>query len=510
MLDSLKNNFITIDKLNNEITLRKETEETLHKSEEQYRTLFTESMDAVMILRPGYGFISGNPVAVKMFGCKDEKEFIAQSPDTLSPKYQPDGALSSDKSREMIQLALAKGSNSFEWAHRRLDGKEFIASVLLSKFNLGDKILLQATVRDITEQNKRENQLQELSVAVEQSPACVLITDIKGNIQYVNPKFISLTGYSLEEAIGNNPRMLKSGEYPEGFYENLWNTIAAGKEWKGEFHNKKKNGELYWESAYISSIRNKEGVITNFIAVKEDITERKRLEKMKDDFVNTISHELRTPLTAIKEGINIVSDGSAGLVNNEQQEFLTIAKRNVDRLARLINEVLDFQKLELGKMVFNMKENDIVEVSREVKDSMAPLTSNKGLELLFEAEEGLPKIRFDRDKITQVLTNLVNNAIKFTEKGSISISVKSGENIIRVSVKDTGPGMKNEDIAKLFQKFVQLESLSERKTGGTGLGLAISKDIIDAHQGKIWVESELGKGSIFSFVLPVQERRKII
>lgn len=625
-----------------DITERKRVEVALRKSEEQYRTLFDESRDAVMILDPNNGFISGNPAAFKMFGCRDEKEFVTQSPNSLSPQYQPDGSLSSVKSKDMMDLALEKGSNIFEWMHKRIDGAEFITTVLISRFKLGDNILLQANVRDITEEkktelalreseewfsttlnsigdaiiatdtqgnisfinsiaqdltgwkrveaigrhidevffirkedteekadnpvlkvlanglvsklashtilvskngnkyaiddsaapissasnegiigvvlvfrdvtdrNNREKRLRQLSVAVEQSPVCVVITDLKGNIQYVNPKFISLTGYANEDVMGKSLKILKTEEQSETSYENLWDTINAGKEWRGEFHSKKKNGDLYWESASVSPIRNKDGVITNFIALKEDITERKRLERLKDDFVSTISHELRTPLTAIKEGISIVADGSSGTINDEQQEFLEIAKRNVDRLARLINEVLDFQKLEFGSMTFNIAENDIVKVSEEVKGSMAPLASNKGLELLFEAEKGLPAIKFDRDKITQVLTNLINNAIKFTDKGSITISIKSGENVIRVSVKDTGPGMKEKDIAKLFEKFVQLESLSDRKTGGTGLGLAISKDIILAHKGKIWAESEIGKGSVFSFVLPIEDHRGVV
>ncbi len=625
-----------------DITERKLIEQEFRKSEERYRVLFDDSREAVMILDPDKGFLTGNPATISMFGCRDQNEFISHSPASLSPERQPDGSLSSERANKMIQMALQKGSSLFEWVHKRVDSSEFYATVLLSRMKIGDKILLQATVRDITEQklaqdslkesrewfsttlssigdavittdifnkvtfinpvaeyltgwnsedaigkhidevfviineetekkadnpvlkvlsngqiaklanhtvliakdgrkyviddsaapikkpgssdvigvvlvfrdvterNKKEKQLQELSVAVEQSPVCVVITDIKGNIQYVNPKFVQLTGYSFEEVIGKNPRVLKSEEHADVYYKNLWETITAGKEWRGEFHNKKKNGELYWESASISPIKNKDGVIANFLAVKEDITERKKLERLKDDFVSTISHELRTPLTAIKEGINIVSDGSAGEINNEQQEFLGIAKRNVDRLARLINEILDFQKFESGKMAYNISENDILSVVKEVSESMSVVASSKGLLLKLDLQEGLPKIKFDRDKITQVLTNLVNNAIKFTKEGQVTISVKTGNNIVQVSVRDTGPGIRGEDLAKLFQKFVQLESLSDRKTGGTGLGLAISKDIIEDHRGKIWAESESGKGSVFSFILPIEERRRAV
>ena len=388
MTENLKNSTTSIDSLNQEIVLRKKTEEILQKSEERYRLLFSESRDAVMITLPEGGFISGNPAAIKMFGCQDEEDFKKRSPAEMSPEFQPDGAKSLDKAQEMMSLAVEKGSNLFEWTHQRVDGRKFIATVLLSRFEMNEQTLLQATVRDITEQkraelalkkseawfsttlssigdavitvntaglitfinsvaqkltgwlgseaidkhidevfvirkedtdekvdnpvlkvlsngqivnlanhtvliskngsrcaiddsaapirssdsqeimgvvlifrdvtqqNKVEKELRELSIAVEQSPVCVVITDLKGDIQYVNPKFIQITGYTLAEVMGKNPRVLKSGEQSTEFYKNLWDTITAGKEWKGEFHNKKKNGELYWEGASISPIRN--------------------------------------------------------------------------------------------------------------------------------------------------------------------------------------------------------------------------------------------------------------
>lgn len=241
-----------------------------------------------------------------------------------------------------------------------------------------------------------------------------------------------------------------------------------------------------------------------------DITERKKIEdevkrllQVKTQFTSMVSHELRTPLSAIKEGISLVSEGIAGPVNEEQKRFLGIAKGNVDRLARFINEVLDFQALTSGKMEYKLQETDINEVVREVHEVMISLAEEKDLDFLLRLEDDLPKISIDRDKIIQVLTNLVNNALKFTEKGGITITTGRGDNFIQVSVKDTGAGIKKEDFPKLFQQFAQLE----RRTGGSGLGLAICKEIIEAQRGKTWVESEFGKGSTFHFILPIVERR---
>lgn len=240
----------------------------------------------------------------------------------------------------------------------------------------------------------------------------------------------------------------------------------------------------------------------SLIKAQNDI--QKALE-VKSNFISTVSHELRTPLTAIKEGIGIVLDGSAGDINTEQKDFLGTAKRNVDRLHRLINEVLDFQKLESGKTTLNIQENDINEAVMEIQRAMEPLAKEKGLNLTIAPADNTPKIHFDRDKIIQVLTNLVNNAIKFTETGDITISTISAANTVRIAVRDTGPGIAQKDMERLFQSFEQLGK--ERKTGGTGLGLAISKEIIEKHKGKIWAESELGKGTTFYFILPVSERR---
>jgi signal transduction histidine kinase len=243
--------------------------------------------------------------------------------------------------------------------------------------------------------------------------------------------------------------------------------------------------------------------------------ERKKAEKKikeavetKSEFLSMVSHELRTPLTAMKESVSIVLDEMAGEINDEQKDCLDIAKRNIDRLSRLINDVLDFQKLESGKMKFNMKAGNINEVVEQVYQTMVSSTK-EGINLVIDLEDNLPKVNFDADKITQVLTNLVSNAIKFTEKGNVTMKTIRGENIIHVLVSDTGCGIKKEDEPKLFRKFEQLSIGGERKTGGTGLGLAICKEIIEQHRGKIWAESELNKGSTFHFVLPIKERRKI-
>ena len=250
------------------------------------------------------------------------------------------------------------------------------------------------------------------------------------------------------------------------------------------------------------------GNITHYLKVAEDVSDRKKLEKFKDDFVNIVSHELRTPLSSIKESINIVYGGTTGPVSEDQKEFLETASRNVERLGRLINEVLDFQKLRAGVMKFEMKEADINNILEDVRQTVQLLTDKKGIELKMDLAAGLPMIFLDRDKIIQVLVNLVHNSIKFTDKGSITlISSPYKENCIKVSVVDTGSGIGKEDLAKLFKTFNQVFAPEYRRSGYLGLGLIITKEIIRQHGGKLSVESEPGKGSTFSFILPILDRR---
>jgi PAS domain S-box-containing protein len=250
------------------------------ESEERYKALFESSRDAIMTLEPPkWLFTSGNSATVKLFACKDEKHFTSFAPPMLSPEFQPDGQESGKKAMEMIQTAMKKGSHFFEWTHKTAKGKEFPATVLLAKLKIGKKEFLQATVRDVTEQKKSEEEINKLSRVTEQSPALVVLTDRNGNIEFVNEKFTQTTGYTLEETKGKNPRVLKSGHTSKKDYENLWKTITAGKVWKGEFKNKKKNGEFYWASALISPITNEKGEVTNFMGIQEDITKRREAEE---------------------------------------------------------------------------------------------------------------------------------------------------------------------------------------------------------------------------------------
>jgi signal transduction histidine kinase/response regulator of citrate/malate metabolism len=252
------------------------------------------------------------------------------------------------------------------------------------------------------------------------------------------------------------------------------------------------------------------GGCKHVVVAIDDITDRKKAEEklqeaveIKSQFISTVSHELRTPLTSMKESVAIVLDGVAGKVNNKQRNFLDIAKRNIDRLAILINDVLDFQALDGSKFKLSAQENNINEVVEEAHKTMAFSAKNKGVDFSIELEDNLPKASFDRDKIIQVLTNLVGNAIKFTpEHGRVSVAVRcQGEELV-IRVSDTGMGIPKEALPKMFERFYRVSRPGE-KIQGTGLGLAIVKKIVMMHNGRIEVESKVGQGTTFTVFLPL-------
>jgi PAS domain S-box-containing protein len=246
------------------------------------------------------------------------------------------------------------------------------------------------------------------------------------------------------------------------------------------------------------------------VVALNDVTDRKRAEEelketmeMKSQFVSTVSHELRTPLTAIREAVIIVQDQVAGRLNRDQKHFLDIAKRNIDRLARLIDDVLDFQKLNAGKMKFNLQPSSIAAVAEEAYTTMQPHAAKNKVSLALEVEPHLPPAVFDGDRIMQVLTNLISNALKFTpEGGRVTLSAQRRDDQLVIKISDTGYGIPKEDLPKLFNRFFRVQRPG-KEIKGTGLGLVIVSKIVTGHGGRIEVESELDKGTTFTVLLPL-------
>ncbi len=380
----------------------------------------------------------------------------------------------------------------------------------------GQLIGVVGSARDVTAAKAAENQLRKLSWAVEQSPASVVITDIKGTIEYVNPKFTEITGYTSEEAIGQSPRILKSGDQALEVYTELWETISAGKEWKGELHNKKKNGELYWESVLISPIKNEKEEILYFLGVKEDITEKKLIEqelitakekaeesdRLKSAFLANMSHEIRTPMNGILGFADLLKEPD--LSCDVQADYIAIIEKSGKRMLNIINDIVDISKIEAGLMKLDIKESNVNEQIEYTYTFFKPEAEAKGIELSFKNSSPAKEatIKTDREKLYAILTNLLKNAIKYTEKGSIVFGYEKKGEYIEFYVKDTGIGIPKDRQEAIFERFIQADIADKMARQGAGLGLAITKAYIEKLGGKIWVESNEGKGSTFYFTLP--------
>jgi len=231
--------------------------------------------------------------------------------------------------------------------------------------------------------------------------------------------------------------------------------------------------------------------------------ELKSVDKMKTDFMNIAAHELKTPLVPMVGYLHLIDKKK---LSSKDRESIDIALRNTKRLQRLVEDILDIAKLESKVMKFNMEDVQLADLVRDSVASSKPFAKKKKIALRGKVPRRLPMVRGDAGRLTQVLTNLINNAIKFTDRGGVTVEARTEENKVVARVKDTGVGIAKKDVAKLFTKFFQAETSARRKYGGTGLGLAICKEIVEAHKGKIWVESKLGKGSTFAFSLPAKAK----
>ena len=382
----------------------------------------------------------------------------------------------------------------------------------------GAGTLLVRAFNGMVQEVEAEEQTSMMHLAVEQSPVSIVITDRAGTIEYVNPKFTQLTGFSSAEAVGQNSRILKTGETPDSLYRQLWEKISAGGEWYGEILNKKKSGEVFWESVRVSPIKTPGGKITHYLAVKEDITARKALEqeltrardaaeaadRLKSEFLANMSHEIRTPMNGVLGMSELLSDTD---LTGEQGEYVHALTMSAESLMRVIKDILDFSRIEACELELEHVAFELRASLENIQRTLAARASGKGLALDFRIPPEVPDALVgDPGRLVQVVVNLVSNAVKFTECGEVVLSVtseKASETEVSVhfSVTDTGIGIPAEMQTMVFDPFSQADASATRKYGGTGLGLTISARLVEMMGGTLRVESEPGQGSSFHFTL---------
>ena len=374
---------------------------------------------------------------------------------------------------------------------------------------------------------RSRDEMLVLKNGLAQSPLGVMLTDTLGTIEYINPAFSALYGYSPAEAIGKTPRILKSGEMSRPFYHSLWKELLGGRPWTGELLNRTKSKELLWVRAYISPVSNSEGDVTHFIALNKDVTLEKQLmaevveakqeaeqaNQAKSDFLAAMSHEIRTPLNAIIGMSELVGEAA---LNNEQAQYLSIMRNASDTLLSLINDILDISKIEAGKVEIETAPFNLEELLSRVVEMMSTSAFKKDVEINCKIEADVPVfVEGDANRLRKVLMNLIGNAVKFVEKGWISLNVKiqqtDGDSLLLLfSLRDTGIGIPADKLDAVLEKFTQADSSTARKYGGTGLGLPISKMLIELMGGGIGLGSKVGVGTVFCFTvsLGIQKDRR--
>ncbi len=464
MAEDLKKTTISVTVLKEEMRLRAETEKKLKESEENYRALYDSSADAIMVLEPpDLRFTSGNTAAVRMFGARDLGEFLSVRPWEVSPERQPDGKLSAEKARSMIEKAMNEGKNFFEWTHKRLTGEEFPATVLLSSVIMGGKSVVQATVRDITELKKAENVLKESKKKME---------DQAGEL-----------AKSLEEASRNKEILVSMLE------DNNW----AREELEKAMKNLKETRKMVMEMEKLEAVGR---------------------------MASGLAHEVRNPLGVILQGLNYI-ESDAPKDEAKLRDVISMMKNNLSKADGIISSLLDFSRASSFQLrpedITGIIEASLVFITHDVKYEKIKVVKN--------IPPVLPRILADKGKMEQVFVNLFSNAVHAmpgggtltisayetrleTSKGKISERYgdffPSGERVMAVEVEDTGEGIREENIVKVFDPFFTTKEQGK----GTGLGLSVVKSIMDMHGAAIEIESRYGAGTKITMYLGLAQEKK--
>ncbi len=490
-----------------DITKIKRAEQEISASEAKFNNAFHNHSAVKLIFDPENGnILDANKAAAKFYGWTVEelrKMNISQI-----------NTLSFAEFKKELESA-GPDNVHFNFSHRLANGKVKNVEVFSSIIDIAGKQFRHSIVHDVTEKKRAENQIKLLSRSVEQSPVSTVICDINGGIEYANPVFQTITGYSLKELKGKNPRILKSGHHPDEFYSDLWKTILSGKDWSGEIRNKKKNGQLYWEEVVISPILDDQGKVVNFVSVREDITLRKKMveelvtakekaeesDRLKSAFLANLSHEIRTPMNGILGFTEILKE--PGLSSRQQQKYIDIIEKSGKRMLDTVHDLIDISRIETGQVNMHISEVNLNRQLRNIFEFFRPQVEQKGLRYILKEQvpQEMEVIITDSSKLDSILTNLLKNAIKYTCKGKIEVGCRQKGQFLEYYVSDTGIGVPPGRQEAIFNRFVKSDLDDVESLQGTGLGLAISKAYAELLGGDIRVESKEGVGSTFYFTM---------
>ena len=356
---------------------------------------------------------------------------------------------------------------------------------------------LESRVADRTLELERER--KRTAAILDAAGEGIMFTNLKGTIEYVNTATEHLTGYTADEALGQNPRLWQSGTTPVSYYQRMWQTISQGGIWRGELVNRRKDGTLYDAALTIAPVFDIDGQISGYVGVQRDISHQKELERLKDEFVSNVSHELRTPIANVKLYISLLTRGKP----EKYDAYLQTLRREAARLEKLIEDLLDLSRLDLGRQPIVLTPTDVNQLTAQLIADRTALAASHQLLIDYRADSPLVLAQADPAMLNQVVSNLLTNAINYTPAGGVitvttAARERDEQTWITITIHDTGPGISPHDRTRLFERFFRGEAGRKSGAPGTGLGLAISAQIMSKLNGSITLDSPPGDGAAFT------------
>lgn len=472
----------------------------LKQSEQHFRNLIEGVRDIIAILDKTGCITYISPSVYHVLGYAPE-DMVGQS----FQKY-------TNVDIKSAQKFLQKSDSSHE--HQIFDRSgtvHIMESTIQEKFD--DPLIngFLITSRDVSARKQAESDQKRLHMVVEQNPSSVVITDTNGNIEYVNPEFERVTGYSKEEVLGKNPKILNSGLTAPEIFVDMYETVGKGDVWQGEFINRRRSGELYTENVIVAPIKDDNGKVANFVALKENITELKKAREQaetanaaKSEFLSRMSHELRTPLNAIIGFSDLLLENKQAALVGKQEEQVQHIHSAGRHLMQMIEKILDFSKVDSSNFIINLEPIAPGEIINECVSIAEHLTKKNNITLNIADSLGvLPLIQVDRTRFKQIVVNLISNAIKYNiPNGSVTISASTSEEEVEFTISDTGIGIPFEKQEKLFTPFTRFAE-DASNIEGTGIGMTITKQLVEAMAGTIHFTSKEQQGSSFTITFPL-------
>ena len=468
-------------------------QEALHESEERYKILFEDSPMAIAVIGSDDKIKVWNSNFTRMIGVKEEEAKTLNIPDRYVDI----------RDRERLYKILQKEGmvHNSEVELMRINGDKFYANISIKPLSYNGEASRLVVLNDITSRKLAEEEKKKLNKVIEQSSSMVMITNEEGTIEYVNSSFCDIIGFTREEVIGNKPSILKSGVTSDQLYKELWQSIKGGKEWRGRFQNKKKNGELIWTEAHIFPIIDEHQEVTHFVGITDDVSEKKKAEeelirakgkaeesdRLKTAFLANISHEIRTPMNAILGFSGLLS--SSNHDDNKKKEFIDIIQSRSNDLMHIINNLVDISKIESGEINVTPSEISVQSflsgVYRKFEGKEKPEVEFK---LTIPEKKQDLRINTDPSLLKRILSNLIENALKYTDNGTVEVGYECREDDCIFFTHDSGIGINPIKSEIIFNRFMQAETFDPDARGGNGLGLAIAKNLTEILDGSIWFE----------------------